>query len=123
MQRGQLSLESTYQLDVVPAVELGRQAGLNAYLARAELPRFARPSDDLFGGQEISFFFAVVAAERAEGAMLDAYVREVDVAVHDVGHQISALAFAKRVGGGGDGIDVVTGCPAERFAFLDVELA
>ena len=52
--------------------------------------------------EEVALFLAVVAAERAEGAVLDADVGEVDVAVDDVGDIVADLPGAQLVGGGGD---------------------
>ena len=56
--------------------------------------------------QEVALFLAVVAAERAEGAVLDADVGEVDVAVDHVGDDVADLLGAQLVGGGGDRGDV-----------------
>ena len=105
MKPGQLLLQRAHQVDVEPAVELGGKAGLDAHLGRAELPRFAGAAHDLLGRQEVALFLAVVAAERAEGAVLDADVGEVDVAVHDVGDDVAGLPLAQLVGRGHQGVE------------------
>ena len=56
----------------------------------APTPRCARRTTSSMR-QEVAFLLAVVAAERAEGAVLDAHVGEVDVAVDDVGDDVARL--------------------------------
>ena len=94
----QRALDRPGQLDVEAAVELGRQPGLDAHLGGAQLRRLAGAAHHFLHRQEVALFLPVVPAERAEGAVLDADVGEVDVAVDDEGHQVAGLARAQLVG-------------------------
>src|SRR5262249_4259521 len=100
---GQGRLDGAAEIDVVRAVELGRQTRLDAHLGGAHLPGFHGAAYHLVEGQEVPFLLAVVAAESAEGAVLDAHVGEVDVPVHHVGDDVTRLPAAHLVGHeGGD---------------------
>src|SRR2546428_1942279 len=110
------------EVDVVAAVELRRQAGLDAHLRGAELPRLLRAADDLGHGKEVTFLFPMIAAERAEGAVLDADVREVDVAIHHVGHNVAGLLPPQLVGDERQGVEVPALDARERDAVLDRHL-
>ncbi len=103
---GQRRLDRAAEIDVVAPVELRGQAGLDADLGRAHLPRLDGAADHLVHREEVAFLLAVVAAERTEGAMLDAHVREVDVAVDDVGDHVARLAVAHLVRDQGEGLEV-----------------
>ena len=106
---GQGGLDGAAEIDVVAAVELRGQAGLDADLGRAELPRLDGAANHLVHREEVALLLAMVAAERAEAAMLDADVGEVDVAVHDVGDHVARLAAAHLVRDEGDGLEVAPG--------------
>ena len=80
----QFLLDGARQLDVVVALHLRRQARLDADLRRAHFPCLASAADDLCLRKVVPLLLAVRAAEGAEGAVLDADVREVDVAIDDV---------------------------------------
>src|SRR3989441_9434380 len=69
-----------------------------------------------------AFLLAVVAAERAEATVLDADVREVDVAVDDVGHDVAHLPAAHLVGDERDRVQVAASRAGERDAVVDGEL-
>ena len=95
---GQRRLDRAAEIDVEAAVELGRQPGLDADLGGAQLPGLLRAAHHLVDGQEVALLLAVVAAEGAEAAVLDADVGEVDVAVDDVGDDVARLPAAQLVG-------------------------
>ena len=103
---GQGVLDGPREVDVVPAVELRGQPGLDADLGRPHIRRLLGAPDDLLDGQEVALLLAVVAAERTERAVLDAHVGEVDVAVHHVGDHLAHLAPAQLVGDQGYGVRV-----------------
>ena len=98
---GSARLMRAREIDVVAAVQLRRQPGLDADLGARRDPTPPRAPHDLLDGQEVALLLAVVAAERAEAAVLDADVGEVDVAVDDVGDDVADLAPAQLVGGEG----------------------
>ena len=93
-------LDPPGQPDVEVALHFGGEAGLDAHLGRAEVPRFLRAPQDLFLGEKIALLLAEVAAERAEAAPLDADVGKVDVAVHDVGDGVPHRLTPQMVGRG-----------------------
>src|SRR3990172_6157596 len=95
---GQRLLDGPAEVDVVAAVELGREPRLDADLRGAQVPRLLGAADHLRERQEVALLLPVVAAEGAEGAVLDADVREVDVAVHDVGGGVAYLPPPQLVG-------------------------
>src|SRR2546422_1937688 len=123
MEPGQGALDRAREVDVVAPVELRRQPGLDADLGRAELPRLPRAPDDLVEGQQVPLLLAVVAAERAEAAVLDADVGEVDVAVDDVRHDVADLPAAQLVGDEREGVQVAADRARQRDAVIDGELA
>ena len=110
------------EIDVVAAVELGRQPRLDAHLGSAEVPRFLGAPHDLLDRQEVALLLAVVATEGAEGAVLDADVREVDVAIHDVGDDVADLPLPQLVGDQGQRVEVAPVGAGERDAVLDRHL-
>ena len=69
-----------------------------------------RAPHHLVDRQEVALLLAVVAAERAEAAVLDADVGEVDVAIDDVGDDVAGLAAAQLVGDEGEGGEVAAAC-------------
>ncbi len=123
MQRGQRSVDGAREVDVEAAVELRRQPGLDAHLAGAQVGRLARASHDLLERQEVTLLFPVIAAERAEGAVLDADVREVDVAVHHERDRVADLAAAQLVGGDAQREEVAAGRAREQVSVGDGDLA
>ena len=107
------------EIDVVAPVELRRQPRLDAHLGGAEIPRLLGAPHDLRDGQEVALFLPVVAAERAERAVLDADVREVDVAIDDVGDDVPGLPLPQLVGDQGQRVEVAPLGARERDAALD----
>ena len=77
-----------------------RQAALNAHFGGAELRGLDGFLRDLIRFEEIGVRLARTAAEGAELASDETDVREVDVAIHDVGDEIAAKFGAQQVGGG-----------------------
>ena len=74
-----------------------RQPALNADFGRAQLPRPRPLSRHVFERVKVGVFFARPAAEGAELASHKTNVREIDVAVHDVGHDIAGEFGAQEV--------------------------
>ena len=91
-------LDGGAEADVQIALHLGRQAGLDAYLGGAVIPRFLGAADDFLDGEVVALLFAEIAAEGAEAATLDADIGEIDVAVDDVGGDVAHGAAAQFVG-------------------------
>ena len=96
-------LYRAHQIDVVPAVHTGGQAGLHAHLGRAQLPGFAGPAHHLFHGQKVALPGAVTAGKGAEPATLHAHVGEVDVAVDHVGDALADRLAPQVIRGGHQG--------------------
>src|SRR5207244_1760730 len=111
------------EVDVVAAVELRRQPGLEADLGRAELPRLAGAPHDLRHRQEVALLRAVVPAERAERAVLDAHVGEIDVAVDHERDEVARLPAAHLVGDEPERVEVAPGERGEEIGLLHRELA
>src|SRR5262249_23202714 len=87
------------QPDVEIAVHLRRKPGLDAHFGRAEVPGLARAPQDLLRRQEIALFLTEIPAEGTEAAPFDADVREVDVAVHNVGDNLADALASQMVRG------------------------
>src|SRR5262249_60157372 len=68
----------------------------------AQLGGLLGATHDLLEGEEIAFLLAMVAAEGAEGAVFDADVGEVDVAIHHVGDHVADLPPPELVGDQGE---------------------
>src|SRR5450631_3999227 len=92
-----LSFDSRAKIDVKRSVDARRQARLQADLSSPEIPGFANPPKNLFGGQKITLFRAMPAAEGAEAASLHANVREIDVSINDIGDSFSYPAVPQVV--------------------------
>ena len=73
------------------------QAALNADFRCAKLPGLERFLPDLFRRQKISIRLARTAAEGAEFASDEANIRKVDVAIDDIGHEITAEFGAQNI--------------------------
>src|SRR5204863_3527270 len=116
-------VDRSREVDVVAAVELRREARLDAHLARSEVGRLARAPHDLRDGQEVTFLLAVVAAERAEPAVLDADVREIDVAVHHERYRVARLPATELVGGDGQREQITAGRLREPLGVAHGDLA
>src|SRR4029453_2983555 len=86
-------------------------------------PRFPRTPHHLVEREEVAFLLAMVAAEGAEGAVLDADIGEVDVAVDHVGHDVARLPPAHLVGHEGEGVQLASLHLGEADAFVHRELA
>ena len=111
------------EVDVEAAVELRREPGLHAHLGRPEVPGFPCPADHLLEREEVALLLPVVSAEGAEGAVLDADVREVDVPVDDVGHHVARLPGPQLVGDQGQGAQLAPGRLGERQPIVHGDLA
>ena len=83
------------------------------------LPGFARLFRDLFGLQKISIGFARAAAEGAEFASYKTNIGEVDVAVDDVGDNVSRKLGAEQVGGGEQAQKIVTFGVGQGVGFFE----
>ena len=66
-----------------------RESALDADFCRAKLPGFDCFLRDLIEAQEIGVVLARAAAEGAELATNETNVREIDIAIYDVGNQIA----------------------------------
>jgi len=66
-----------------------RQSALNANFSGADVPGFSCLLGDLLETEEVRIGFARAATESAEFAADKTDVGEIDVAVHDVGDDIS----------------------------------
>src|SRR5579864_4747143 len=83
------SLDSRAKVDVERSMDPRRQAGLNADLGSAEIPSLPNPPENFIEGQKVTLLRSVAAAEGAEAASLHADIREIDVAVDDVGDPLA----------------------------------
>ena len=122
MHLGHGGLDGPAEVDVVRAVELGGQPRLDAHLGGAHLPGLHGAADDFLQGKEVSLLLAVVAAEGAEGAVLDAHVGEVDVAIDDVGDEVAGLPEAHLVRHEGEGVQLPALDLGEPHALVDGQL-
>ena len=97
---------------IVKRREAMRQASLNADLGCAKIPGFFGICAPCSGNEEVGIGLARPAAEGAEFAADETDVREIDVAVHDVGDNIANEIAAERVGGDqqGNQVRAVTIC-------------
>jgi hypothetical protein len=75
---------------VIERRQIVRQTPLNADFFGAEFPRLASLLSDLIEAEEVRVVLTWPAAEGAKLAANETDVGEVDVAVHDVGDQISS---------------------------------
>jgi hypothetical protein len=116
-------VDGAAEIEVVRALELGRQARLDAHFGRAHLPRLEGAAHHLVHGQEVALFLAMVSAERAEGAVLDAHVGEVDIPIHYIGHHVTGLAPPHLVGDEGEGGEVAARDLGQRDAIVHGQLA
>src|SRR5437867_5685126 len=85
-------------IDVEVAVHFRRQSGLKTNLRSAQIHGLASAANDLFNGQKVALSIAIGAAEGAKAAVFRADVREIDVAIDDVGDHVAGLAAAHLVG-------------------------
>ena len=118
----QLLLQCAAEALVQVALHLGRQAGLDADLGRAQIPRLFGAPHYLLRRQQVALLGAMVAAEGAEAAALDADVREVDVAVDDVRHDVAHLLAAQRIRREHERLHVGAGAVEERDRFFDRQI-
>ena len=97
------------QVDIEAAVHFGWQAGLHADFGCTHVNCFFGSPNDLLLGEEVPFFLAVLPAERAERAMFNAHIGEVDIPVDDIGYHLTDLAATHFVGNqtGGVKIDAI----------------
>src|SRR5262249_17321199 len=79
------SFDGAQQVAVEEAVEIARQAALNANFGGATIPGFLRAAHDFVERKRVGVGGLRSAAESAETAADKADVGEVDVAVDDVG--------------------------------------
>jgi hypothetical protein len=77
----------------------------------------------LLAREEIPLLRSDRSRKRAELAVLDAHVREVDVAIHDVADALTNLLAAKLVRDEAQGVEVGAPCLAEDDSVDDTELA
>src|SRR3990172_1903737 len=122
MKPRQLPLERADEVHVEPAIELRREPRLDTDLGGPQLPRLPRAPDHLLDGEEVPLLLAVVPAEGAERAVLDADVREVDVPVHDVGDDLAHLPPPELVGDAGEGLKLSPARLAEDQGLLGRDL-
>ena len=97
-------LHRVEEIEVEGAREVGMDAALHAHLGRAPAPRLLGPVGHLGKRQRVGLGIDLALRERAEAASDVAHVREVDVAVHDVGDVVADRLGAQ-----------VVGDPAERL--------
>jgi hypothetical protein len=84
--------------EVVVEAPVGVDARLHADLRRAVGERLVHAADELLAVVLVGVRRALGDAEAAERAADDAHVRDVDVAVDDVGHRVAGELRAQGVG-------------------------
>ena len=97
MKFGQARLDGAKKFDVVIAVEVLREAALDAHFGGAELNRFDRLGNQRIRGMKISVRRIRPSAEPAKSAADDADIREIQIPVHHVGDAVADHAPAKLV--------------------------
>src|SRR5690242_20112968 len=96
--RGRLALHRRAQIDIERAVDPRRQTSLQAHLSGAEGGCLADSAQNFLARQEVAFLGAMAAAVRAKTAALHAYVREINVTVHDVADSVARSAAPEFIG-------------------------
>ena len=93
----QASLDGAKKFNVVVAVEIFREAALNAHFGGAALDRLERLGNQRIRGMKISIRRIRPAAEPAKSAADDADVGEIQISVHHVRDAVADRAPAKLV--------------------------
>src|SRR5438105_5036833 len=99
MQLRQRCVDVAQQLRVVAALQVARQAALDAQLGGAEKRGVPRFGDQCLGGMEIGVLRLGPAREAAKSAADKANIGEVEVAVHHIGDGLADGAAAQLVRG------------------------
>ena len=105
------------------SVEILGQPALDADFSRARVPRFCRLRDDLLDRERISVGGIRPARESAKSAAHHADIREIYVAIDDVGDGIADLPAAKFVGRSDERCQIIAVCPREKQPFIEAEFA
>src|ERR1700733_3697888 len=119
---GRGPLERADEILVEATLDAGREARLDSDLRRAERARLERTPDDLVLAEEVRLLRSLEPRERAEVTRLHARVREVDVAVDDVGDHIAGLPAPHLVGRCAQRLEVRAARGREDHRALDREL-
>ena len=93
----QASLDGAKKFNVIVAVEIFREAALNAHFRGPTLDRLERLGNQRIRGMKISFRRIRPSAEPAKSAADDANVGEIQISVHYVGDAVADRAPAKLV--------------------------
>jgi len=107
----------------VKRLHLRIDATLHADFGRAAVDRLLHLGEDHLDRRVVGVRFPALALERAELAADEADVREIDVAVHDVGHVVADVGVADRIGDGEEREEIVALGAEHAHAVVDVELA
>src|SRR5712691_4703895 len=86
---GNGALNSPQQIAIEKSVEISRQAALDANFRRAAVPGLARSSHHFLEGKRVSVRGGGPASKPAKTAPHEADICEIDVAIHDVGDEVS----------------------------------
>ena len=87
------------------------------------MPRFCRLRDDLLDRKRICIGCIRPARESAESAADHADIREIYVAIDDVGDGIADLPATKFVGRGNERREIIAVCPREKQPVIEAEFA
>ncbi len=96
---GNRLLYGAQNVAIVKRRQVVRQSALNANFGRTDFPGFARLLRNLLEAEKVSVGFARAAAESAKFAADEADVGEINIAVYDVGDDISDQLSPQGIGG------------------------
>src|SRR5882724_2085682 len=89
MHLGNRALDEPQEVAIEKAVEVSRQPALDTDFRGAAVPGFAGPAPHFVERKRIGIGSAGAAAKSAKTATHEAYIREIDVAIDDVGDRIA----------------------------------
>ena len=99
MHLGSCLFDCPKQIAIVIRIQIAGQAALYADFAGSQLPRFQRPALDLLERMKVSVILARRPAKSAEVAPDETDIREVDVAIDDIGDHVADSLAAQLIGG------------------------
>src|SRR5581483_494486 len=109
---------SAKNVAIVERRQIARQPALDANLGRAEFPRLDGFVGHLLGSEEICIGFPRAAAKGTELATYETDVREIDVAIDDVGDDVSDQFAAKRVSSNEQAQEIIARTVGQQKTFV-----
>src|SRR5260370_27329154 len=114
MHTGNGMLDRAEQIAVIESIEVAWQPALNADFSGATVPSLASAADHFFERERVGVGGAGSATKTAETATDETDVREVDVAIHDVGDGVTYGVSPQAIGDGHEGFPRGTFCGRQK---------